>query len=72
MTVKTNSYQLDQQYVMQTYGRLPVTFVRGEGSYLFDDEGNRYLDCLSGLAVTSLGHAHPEVADAIAKQATTL
>ena len=71
MTVST-TYELDREYVMQTYGRLPVTFVRGEGSYLFDDIGNRYLDCLSGLAVTSLGHAHPEVADAIAKQARTL
>ena len=71
MTVST-TYELDREYVMQTYGRLPVTFVRGEGSYLFDENGNRYLDCLSGLAVTSLGHAHPEVADAIAKQAKTL
>ncbi len=72
MSVKSNAYELDQQYVMQTYGRLPVTFVRGEGSYLFDDNGNRYLDCLSGLAVTSLGHSNPEVAEAIANQARTL
>src|ERR1700747_67900 len=57
---------------MQTYGRLPVAFVRGEGSYLWDSEGRRYLDFLSGLAVTSLGHSHPEVADAIADQARTL
>jgi predicted acetylornithine/succinylornithine family transaminase len=63
---------LDAEHVMQTYGRLPVAFVRGEGSVLFDTEGKRYLDFLSGLAVTSLGHAHPEVADAIADQARTL
>jgi predicted acetylornithine/succinylornithine family transaminase len=63
---------LDAQNVMQTYGRLPVAFVRGEGSKLWDSEGREYLDFLSGLAVTSLGHAHPEVADAIAEQARTL
>jgi acetylornithine/N-succinyldiaminopimelate aminotransferase len=63
---------LDAQNVMQTYGRLRVAFVRGEGTKLWDSEGNEYLDFLSGLAVTSLGHAHPEVADAIADQARTL
>jgi predicted acetylornithine/succinylornithine family transaminase len=57
---------------MATYPAPPVTFVRGEGSYLVDTEGRRYLDCLSGLAVTSLGHAHPAVADALATQATRL
>jgi acetylornithine/N-succinyldiaminopimelate aminotransferase len=63
---------LDAEHVMQTYGRLPVSFVRGEGSLLFDSAGNRYLDFLSGLAVTSLGHAHPEIATAISDQARTL
>jgi acetylornithine/N-succinyldiaminopimelate aminotransferase len=63
---------LDREHVMQTYGRLPVSFVRGEGTMLFDSNGNRYLDFLSGLAVTSLGHAHSEVAAAIADQASTL
>jgi acetylornithine/N-succinyldiaminopimelate aminotransferase len=58
--------------LMATYPAPPVTFVRGEGSYLVDTEGRRYLDCLSGLAVTSLGHAHPAVADALATQASTL
>ncbi len=58
--------------LMHTYPPQPVTFVRGEGSYLWDDQGRRYLDFLSGLAVTSLGHAHPAVADAIAEQARTL
>ena len=57
---------------MQTYGRLPVAFVRGEGVKLWDSEGKEYLDFLGGLAVTSLGHAHPTVADAIADQARTL
>jgi acetylornithine/N-succinyldiaminopimelate aminotransferase len=58
--------------LMATYPPPPVTFVRGEGSYLYDAEGKRYLDCLSGLAVTSLGHAHPAVASALAAQASTL
>jgi predicted acetylornithine/succinylornithine family transaminase len=57
---------------MNTYADPPVTFVRGEGSWLFDADGKRYLDFLSGLAVTSLGHAHPAVAEAIAAQARTL
>jgi acetylornithine/N-succinyldiaminopimelate aminotransferase len=58
--------------LMPTYPPPPVTFVRGEGSWLWDADGNRYLDCLSGLAVTSLGHAHPAVAEALAAQAATL
>src|SRR6476661_5160997 len=58
--------------LMHTYPPPPVTFVRGAGSELFDDGGKRYLDFLCGLAVTSLGHAHPVVADAIAEQARTL
>ena len=58
--------------VMPTYARLPVSFVRGEGSYLYDDAGKRYLDALTGIAVCGLGHAHPKVAQAIAEQASTL
>lgn len=58
--------------LMRTYPEPPVTFVRGQGSELFDTEGRRYLDFLSGLAVTSLGHAHPVVAAAVAEQARTL
>jgi acetylornithine/N-succinyldiaminopimelate aminotransferase len=58
--------------LMPTYPPPPVTFVRGQGSYLWDDAGRRYLDLLTGLAVTSLGHSHPAVADALAEQARTL
>jgi predicted acetylornithine/succinylornithine family transaminase len=58
--------------LMPTYPPRPVTFVRGEGTLLFDEDGTRYLDFLSGLAVTSLGHAHPAVAAALAEQAQTL
>jgi acetylornithine/N-succinyldiaminopimelate aminotransferase len=57
---------------MPTYAPPPVTFVRGKGTELWDSEGKRYLDFLCGLAVTSLGHAHPAVADALDHQARTL
>jgi predicted acetylornithine/succinylornithine family transaminase len=57
---------------LPTYPPQPVTFVAGRGTVLWDDRGKRYLDFLSGLAVTSLGHAHPEVAAAVADQATRL
>ena len=59
-------------YLMSTYAPPGVTFVRGQGSYLWDEEGRRYLDFLSGLAVTSLGHAHPAVAEAVCGAANTL
>ena len=58
--------------LMPTYVPPPVTFVRGEGSRLWDDEGKRYLDFLSGIGVTALGHSHPAVAEAICTQARTL
>ncbi|MHB8439332.1 MAG: acetylornithine transaminase [Acidimicrobiales bacterium] len=63
---------VDRRALMHTYPDPPVTFVRGQGSWLWDTDGRRYLDFLSGLAVTSLGHAHPEVASAISTQASTL
>ncbi len=63
---------VDRSALMHNYADPTVTFVRGEGSTLFDTEGRPYLDFLSGLAVTSLGHAHPVVAEAIATQARTL
>ena len=62
----------DNQTLMPTYQRLSVGFVRGDGVWLWDEAGNRYLDALSGIAVAGLGHAHPAVAAAIADQAQTL
>jgi len=59
-------------HLMATYPPDRVTFVRGQGSYLWDAEGRRYLDFLSGLAVTSLGHAHPAVAQALSEAGSTL
>ena len=59
-------------HLMNTYKRLPVGFERGEGAYLFDKDGNRYLDALCGIAVCGLGHAHPAVSEAICNQAGRL
>jgi acetylornithine aminotransferase len=57
---------------MATYKRLDVAFARGEGAYLWDEAGRRYLDALAGIAVCGLGHAHPKVAQAVCEQARTL
>lgn len=57
---------------MNTYARLPVAFVRGEGAWLFDESGRRYLDAISGIGVCNLGHADPLLTTAIAEQAGTL
>ena len=62
----------EQQHVLQTYKRQPVAFVRGQGSRLYDADGREYLDLLSGIGVTSLGHAHPGLTAIITEQASTL
>jgi len=59
-------------YLMQTYARQPVAFDRGEGVWLFDENGDRYLDALAGVAVSGLGHAHPVLARALCEQAGRL
>ncbi len=64
--------ELADKYLMQTGRRLPVTFVRGQGCLLYDDSGRVYLDLVAGIAVNLLGHAHPEVAAAVAAQARKL
>ncbi len=58
--------------VMKTYNRMSVAFDHGEGAWLYDTEGNKYLDALSGIAVVGLGHAHPAVTHAISEQASKL
>lgn len=58
--------------IMSTYARLPVTFEHGEGAYLYDTDGKQYLDAICGIAVTSLGHAHKGVTQAITDQASKL
>ncbi len=62
----------EREMLMRTYADPPATFVRGEGTVLYDADGSRYLDFITGLAVVSLGHAHPVVAEAVAEQARTL
>ncbi len=67
-----NTQELAEKYLMQTGRRLPVTFVRGEGCLLFDEEGKEYLDLVAGIAVNLLGHAHPDIARTVGGQARTL
>ncbi|MFN3730901.1 aspartate aminotransferase family protein [Comamonas testosteroni] len=59
-------------HLMRAYARQPVSFVRGRGARLWDEHGREYLDAIAGVAVTSLGHAHPEIAAVMADQAATL
>lgn len=68
----SNWQELESKYFMHTVERVPVTLVRGEGARVWDDEGREYLDFVAGWAVNSLGHSHPEVAQALAEQAKTL
>ncbi len=65
-------FEKTENFVMKTYNRYPVSFVRGEGCWLYDSEGKKYLDMLAGIAVCNLGHCHPEVSEAICQQAKTL
>jgi predicted acetylornithine/succinylornithine family transaminase len=64
--------QLEKQFLIPTYDRLPILAVRGEGCYLYDDRGKKYLDFLGGLAVNDLGYAHPEVLAVLRDEAETL
>ena len=59
-------------HLMNTYAPLPVAFARGEGAWLWDENGKRYLDAISGLGVCALGHAHPAVAKTVSEQASAL
>jgi acetylornithine/N-succinyldiaminopimelate aminotransferase len=63
---------LEKQYLLQTYNRYPIAFSRGKGVFLYDLEGNRYLDFVSGLGVNALGHAHPRIVKTIREQAAKL
>lgn len=63
---------LDKQYVMNTYARLPVVFVKGSGAKLWDIDGKEYIDFVGGIGVASVGHAHPAVAQAVCEQSKQL
>ncbi|HEY3545648.1 MAG TPA: acetylornithine transaminase [Propionicimonas sp.] len=74
-TAAGSQAELTERYghaLMNTFGAPKRVFVRGEGAYLWDADGNRYLDLLAGLAVNALGHAHPQVLGAISAQLSTL
>jgi acetylornithine/succinyldiaminopimelate/putrescine aminotransferase len=64
--------ELDEKYVLQTYARMPVAFQYGAGDHLYDTEGKEYIDFLSGIAVTALGHAHSDLIAALNQQAEML
>ncbi|MFL5906413.1 MAG: aminotransferase class III-fold pyridoxal phosphate-dependent enzyme, partial [Solirubrobacterales bacterium] len=64
--------ELDSRWLMQTYPRAPVEFVRGEGARLWDSDGKEYLDFLAGISVCSVGHCHPTVVEAVREQVGTL
>lgn len=72
MTSSPTIAEREAAAVLQTYGRAPVTFVRGDGCRLYDEDGKEYLDCLAGIAVVAVGHANPAVAAAAARQMTRL
>jgi len=61
-----------KQFVAPTYGRFPITLDRGEGAYVWDTDGKRYLDLGGGIAVNCLGHANAEIAQALAEQSAKL
>src|SRR5438270_13889821 len=60
---------LEEQYLLQNYARYPLALHRGKGCYVYDVDGNRYLDLISGIGVNSLGHAHPRITGVIRQQA---
>jgi predicted acetylornithine/succinylornithine family transaminase len=64
--------ELDRKYLMNTYKRMPVTLVRGEGARVWDDGGKEYIDFVAGVAVNALGHAHPAIVNAVSEQARIL
>ena len=67
-TAATTVQATEAAYVLQTYRRQPVVFVRGEGVWLVADDGTRYLDMLSGIGVNVLGHTHPALVAAVREQ----
>jgi acetylornithine/N-succinyldiaminopimelate aminotransferase len=59
----------DQRYILNTYKRMPITITKGEGSYVYDDQNNKYLDMFAGIAVNALGHQHPSINKVLEEQA---
>src|SRR5439155_16531278 len=63
---------LEKEYLLQNYARYPLVLARGEGCYVYDLAGKRYLDFITGIGVSALGHAHPRLTQVISEQAATL
>src|SRR3984957_16711791 len=72
MTTLEQISELERKYLLHTYNRYPVVLERGKGVFLYDIEGKRYLDFVSGLGVNALGHAHPRIVKVIREQAAKL
>ena len=72
MTHASIAVELEQNHVLQTYARAPFVLERGEGCWAYDTDGNAYLDCVAGIAVNALGHAHPALVAALTQQAGKL
>ena len=72
MTDANNTIELEQSHVLQTYARPPFVLDHGEGCWVYDTDGNGYLDCVAGIAVNALGHADPELVAALTEQAGKL
>ncbi len=67
-----NSRETERAYALEVFPKRDITVVRGEGACVWDDEGRRYIDCVGGIGVASVGHANPAVAEALAEQARVL
>ena len=64
--------EIERQYALEVFPKRDITIVKGRGAEVWDDQGRRYIDCVAGIGVASVGHANPAVADALAEQARTL
>ena len=67
-----SSRETEQRYGLEVYPKRDITIVKGRGAEVWDDRGRRYIDCVAGIGVASVGHANPAVAEALAEQARTL
>ncbi|MGM0565225.1 MAG: aspartate aminotransferase family protein [Bacteroidota bacterium] len=70
--MKINYQEIDQKHYLPTFKRFPLTITEGKGAHVWDDNGNKYIDALAGIAVSSLGHGHPKIVKAISGQAEKL
>ena len=72
ISVASTAMELEKQYLLQNYARYPILLVRGRGAYVYDSAGKRYLDLITGIGVSALGHAHPRIVQTIRQQSSLL